>query len=142
MTVAKHTLEKNPVHLGLSGSAIVQPDFDGDESWFPSYETRHNDMEGRLVTKYRLTESLGFWEMHPMGSEMAFCLSGRLTKQQEQPDGSTTSITLDEGEYTINPPGVWHTADVHHGEVTALFITSGHGTEYRPRPKENSSVAP
>ena len=33
---------------------------------------------------------------------------------------------------SINPPGVWHTADVHEpGE--ALFITPGRGTEHEPR---------
>ena len=36
------------------------------------------------------------------------------------------------GEYAINPPGVWHTADVE-SEATALFITAGLGTELRPR---------
>ena len=36
------------------------------------------------------------------------------------------------GEYAINGPGVWHTADVDD-EATALFITTGWGTEHRPR---------
>ena len=39
---------------------------------------------------------------------------------------------LNPGEYAINDPGVWHTADVE-SEATALFITSGEGTEHRPR---------
>ena len=46
------------------------------------------------------------------------------------PDGST--VELGEGQYAINEPGVWHTADVA-GEATALFITAGLGTEHRPR---------
>jgi quercetin dioxygenase-like cupin family protein len=41
-------------------------------------------------------------------------------------------VTLRAGDYAINPPGVWHTADVA-GETTALFITAGMGTENRPR---------
>lgn len=36
------------------------------------------------------------------------------------------------GEYAINAPGVWHTADVET-EVTCVFITAGLGTEHRPR---------
>ena len=42
------------------------------------------------------------------------------------------SIRRDGGEYVINAPGVWHTADVE-GSATALFITAGAGTEHRPR---------
>ena len=41
-------------------------------------------------------------------------------------------MTLQAGEYAINPPGTWHTADVDH-EATGLFITAGMGTEHRPR---------
>ncbi|HEX8058599.1 MAG TPA: cupin, partial [Novosphingobium sp.] len=47
-------------------------------------------------------------------------------------DGSTASVTLRPGEYAINPPGTWHTADVAD-QATALFITSGLGTDHRPR---------
>ena len=42
------------------------------------------------------------------------------------------SVALARGDYAINPPGTWHTADVE-GEATALFITAGWGTEHRPR---------
>jgi quercetin dioxygenase-like cupin family protein len=41
-------------------------------------------------------------------------------------------ITLAAGDYAINPPGVWHTADVA-SPATVLFITSGVGTQHRPR---------
>ncbi|HAG37451.1 MAG TPA: cupin, partial [Erythrobacter sp.] len=36
------------------------------------------------------------------------------------------------GEYAINPPGVWHIADIVQ-EATAIFITAGEGTQHRPR---------
>ena len=48
------------------------------------------------------------------------------------PDGSENTVTLGPGEYAINPPGAWHTADID-GEATALFITAGIGTQHRPR---------
>lgn len=35
-------------------------------------------------------------------------------------------------EYVITPPGTWHTADVD-GPTTAIFLTTGAGTEHRPR---------
>ena len=51
---------------------------------------------------------------------------------QEQPDGSVCSVTLVAGDYAINPPGIWHTADVAD-HATALFVTSRMGTQNRPR---------
>jgi quercetin dioxygenase-like cupin family protein len=41
-------------------------------------------------------------------------------------------VSLQPGEYAINPPGAWHTADVD-GRATALFVTAGMGTQHRPR---------
>ena len=40
--------------------------------------------------------------------------------------------TLAPGEYAINPPGVWHTADVPE-QATGFFVTCGMGTQGRPR---------
>jgi hypothetical protein len=59
------------------------------------------------------------------------CTSGSITLFQEI-DGDVRSATLGPGEAVINPPGVWHTADVD-APATALFITAGLGTEIRPR---------
>ena len=41
-------------------------------------------------------------------------------------------MTLGPGQYAINKPGVWHTADAAES-ATVLFITAGAGTEHRPR---------
>ena len=41
-------------------------------------------------------------------------------------------IALRSGEYAINQPGTWHTADVD-GEATAVFVTAGLGTQHRTR---------
>jgi hypothetical protein len=46
--------------------------------------------------------------------------------------GGVRTIVLGLSEAVINPPGVWHTADVS-GPCTALFITPGLRTETRPR---------
>jgi quercetin dioxygenase-like cupin family protein len=51
---------------------------------------------------------------------------------QEFPDGRIEKVILKPGEYAINPPGVWHTADIP-GEASALFVTAGVGTQNRPR---------
>jgi len=55
-----------------------------------------------------------------------------MTLHQEMADGSKASVTIGAGDYAINPPGAWHTADID-GEATALFITAGMGTQHRPR---------
>ena len=102
--------------------------------WYADYSARTaaDGVEGRLVSLYRFGESWTSWEMHPSGDEVVACLSGTMTLHQERAGGGTETIVLGAGDYAINPPGVWHTADVE-GEVTALFITAGMGTQHRPR---------
>jgi mannose-6-phosphate isomerase-like protein (cupin superfamily) len=102
--------------------------------WYERYAARHDadGTGGRLVSMHRFTESWDSWEMHPAGDEVVLCVAGEITLLRKFPDGSTDQVTIGAGEYAINQPGVWHTADVM-GEATALFITAGWGTEGRPR---------
>lgn len=102
--------------------------------WYMAYGTRHegDGAEGRLVSSFSFTESWDSWEMHPAGDEVVLCLTGSMTLHQEFPDGTAVTVTIGAGEYAINPPGVWHTADIE-GAASALFITAGWGTETRPR---------
>lgn len=127
------SLFEYPIHLGLSARAIPQPRFTGME-WYEDYVRRNaGDLdEGRLVSLYRFEESWTSWEMHPAGDEVVCVVQGRLTLHQQLPDGSEQSIDLGPGEYAINGPGVWHTADADE-PVVAFFITAGKGTEHRPR---------
>ena len=127
------SLFENPLHLGLGATAVPQPPFTGMD-WYQAYGERNasDGPEGRLVTMYRFSENWDSWEMHPLGDEVVVCLSGQMTLHQEYADGSTASATIGAGEYAINPPGCWHTADIE-GEATALFITAGLGTEHRSR---------
>lgn len=129
-----HEITERPIHLGLGASAVVEPQFTGSMDWYESYDVRHatDGAEGRLVSMYTFRESWAAWEMHPHGSEVVLCTSGRMTLHQEHVDGARSMVHLGPGQYTINPPGVWHTADVD-GEATALFITAGSGTQHRPR---------
>jgi len=123
----------HPLHLGLGATAVPQPEFTGME-WYDGYtaRTEADGTEGRLVSLYTFTEDWTSWECHPNGYEVVLCTAGRMTLHQEMADGSKASVTIGPGEYAINPPGAWHTADVE-GEATALFITSGLGTMHRPR---------
>ena len=122
-----------PLHLGLGATAIPQPAFTGME-WYAAYSERYagDGAEGRLVGAYSFTEPWDSWEMHPAGDEVVLCLSGAMTLIQEFADGRRATVEIAAGEYVINPPGVWHTADIA-GAASALFITAGMGTEHRPR---------
>lgn len=121
------------VHLGLGAKTEAQPAFDGVQ-WYEAYAARtaSDCAEGRLVSLYRFDGNWDAWEMHPAGDELVVCVAGTMTLHQEFPGGAVEKVTLGPGDYAINPPGVWHTADVA-GEATALFVTAGMGTEHRPR---------
>ena len=129
-----HDISAHPIHLGLGATAEVEPTFTGQMEWYMAYGERHADDgdEGRLVSMTTFTEPWDVWEMHPRGAEVVLCTAGAITLHQEHADGSTGSVTLGPGEYAVNPPGTWHTADVAES-ATALFITAGSGTDHRPR---------
>ncbi len=134
--MAGTVLKTHPIHLGQSGTAVPQPEFPRDEGamqWYIDYAERHekDGTDGRLFSCFRFTEDWAGWEMHPAGAEVVVCIEGSLTLIQEI-DGGEVCTTLGPGEYAINPPGVWHTADVH-GEATGFFVTPGIGTQGRPR---------
>lgn len=124
----------HPIHLGLGASSLIEPAFTGSMDWYAGYVERHRSdgVEGRLVSIHTFAESWTVWEMHPHGTEVVLCLAGAMTLCQQRPDQSQQSVVLGPGEYAINEPGIWHTADVT-GEATALFITAGLGTQHRPR---------
>ena len=124
----------HPIHLGLGATAGIEPEFTGAMEWYGAYSQRHaaDGAEGRLVTMHSFHEPWDVWEMHPVGSEVVLCTDGEITLHQEHADGSTATVTLGAGEYAINPPGTWHTADIESA-ATALFITAGEGTDHRPR---------
>ena len=132
--MSTHDITEHPIHLGLGGAASVEPAFTGSMDWYADYEARHakDGVEGRLVSMYSFTGRWSMWEMHPQGSEVVLCTRGRMTLHQQHPDGTRSAVTLGPGQYAVNEPGTWHTADVE-GEATALFITAGAGTQHRPR---------
>lgn len=127
-------MASRPIHLGLGATAAVEPRFTGDVAWYEAYAERHrgDGREGRLVAMHTFDAPWTGWEMHPAGAEVVLCTAGIITLLQQQADGTVTSVRLGAGQYAINPPGVWHTADVEEPS-TAVFITAGEGTQHRPR---------
>jgi quercetin dioxygenase-like cupin family protein len=126
-------LEEIPVHLGLGATVIPQAPFTGETDWYERYGERNaaDGVEGRLVIMHTFSEPWDSWEMHPFGQELVVCTNGAMTLYQDI-NGEVRMTTVRAGEATVNPLGVWHTADVD-GTATALFITAGMGTENRPR---------
>lgn len=62
------------------------------------------------------------------------CIAGGITLVQEFPDEHQERVTLGVGDHAINPPGVWHTADIEPGEeAICIFITAGEGVTHRRR---------
>jgi quercetin dioxygenase-like cupin family protein len=122
-----------PLHLGLGATAVPLDGF----SWDPEHLEAMDDRfasdgdEGRLVTLFPMEASWTSWERHPAGEEVVVLLEGRCRLWQEV-DGTERSVELGAGQYVVNPPGVWHTADVIE-PGRGLFITPGRGTEHRPR---------
>ena len=118
------------LHLGPTSATVVR-----SFSWaeIGEYGARFagDGASGRMVTMLPQPESWTSWERHPAGEELVLLLSGRVDLIQEV-DGQEHRIELHAGDGVLNPPNVWHTADViEPGD--ALFITPGEGTEHKPR---------
>lgn len=129
-------LSEHWIHLGLGATADAQPSFTGGMEWYEAYAARvaADGAEGRLVAEHSFSESWTSWEMHPEGAEVVICTMGAMVLVQELADGQHARTALSAGDYAINPPGIWHTADIEGEEgATAIFITAGKGTQHRPR---------
>jgi len=128
-------LSEHPAHLGSGATTVPQPTFTGEMSWYMGYGARHGDEgpQGRLLAMHTFDAPWTSWEVHPQGTEVVIVTAGSLTLHQEH-GGRVTTLQLGPGEYAINPPGVWHTADASADDpVTAIFVTCGAGTDHRPR---------
>ena len=132
-SVGPFELATFPLHLGHGGTAVVQPAFAPEMQWYLDYGQRHGSegTDTHLVSMHTMTGAWDSWEMHPAGTEVVVVTDGSFTLVQER-DGKEVRIPLQKGEYALNPPGVWHTADVEES-VTAVFLTVGAGTQVRPR---------
>ena len=123
-------LDTTPIHLGLGSTARAIDGFAWDGEVLAAYgaAVAADGAEGRLVMTFHGDADWTSWERHPAGDEVVVCLAGRATMHRD--DG--VSVELRPGEAMVNPPGVWHTADVHE-PTWLLTITPGAGTEHKPR---------
>lgn len=132
-TTGAFDLSTTHVHLGLGATATPLPDFEWSAEYLARYTARFaaDGDEGRLVTMGPVSASWDAWERHPAGEELVVLLDGHVDLVQRV-DGAERRIPLGPGDAVVNPPGVWHTADVRE-PGRALFITPGRGTEHEPR---------
>jgi len=109
---------------GRAREIAVSPDF------WEALERGDERVEGRLVAVFPMTETWPYWERHPAGEELVYCLSGALDLVLELPGGEH-AVSLSPGKGVVVPTGVWHRGVVREpGEC--LFVTPGEGTEHRP----------
>ncbi len=79
--------------------------------------------EGSILSVFEYDEASNWtwWERHPVGDELVFVLSGRVTFWVEDADGCR-HLELGEGECGIIPEGAWHRAEVQE-RIRLLFVT-------------------
>ena len=122
-----------PIHVGEGARTIPQPEFTGISAG-TRLMISGMAMRVRRVASSRSTGSSNrgaAGKCIPPATRS--CAASRdVALHQEHADGSTESVELGPGEYAINPPGTWHTADTL-GPVVGLFITAGKDTTHRPR---------
>ncbi|WP_436699765.1 cupin domain-containing protein [Nocardioides sp. BYT-33-1] len=126
-------LRTTPLHLGLGCRSRPVEGFAFEPAAIEAYADAVADdgLEGRLVVLIDEQGRGGHWERHPGGEEVIVCVSGAITVLREI-DGEVQEVTLEAGEATVNPAGVWHAVDTV-GEARILTITPGLGTEHRAR---------
>ena len=125
-------LAKTPIHLqGSEALAVNNFNFDGPS--FEAYvDTYCSESEPGQMMMIEITpEDWTTWECHPQGAEIVHILQGQGVFIQQ--DGANEiRIPIQPGSTIINPPGVWHTADIVE-PVKAIYLTPCPGTQHKPR---------
>jgi uncharacterized cupin superfamily protein len=93
-----------------------------------------------LVSEHTFEQDWTTWEMHPVGDEVLYLISGRVELLLLENDIERV-VGLDKpGTSTIVPKGTWHTARIFE-TTTILFITPGEGTMNVVDPREPHALA-
>ena len=97
--------------------------FTGDMSWYTAYTERHeaDGIEAWLSQCLSIMVRGRCGKCIRMEAEVVLCTAGTLSLTQKLPEGEVTTV-LQAGQYIVNPPGVWHTAN-EDTAGTAVFIT-------------------
>src|ERR1700730_7308025 len=94
------------------------------------YEDLNKRFEGfrdrRLISSFSFESDWTMWEMHPVGDEIVYLLSGDVELILEREDFRSSVHLSEPGAYTIVPRGTWHTAKTNV-PTNMLFVTPGQG---------------
>lgn len=102
---------------------------------YPQLDSQFKQFHGCvLLSEYAFSENWACFEVHPVGDEVLYLLSGRCELLLEH-QGQLQRILFDTpGQVQVIPKGCWHSADIIPGETCRiLFYTPGAGSEHRPR---------
>ncbi|MEM9730679.1 MAG: cupin domain-containing protein [Myxococcota bacterium] len=116
------------VHLADAGTAQTFP---MNDAFWADLGAGKLFQGGWLFAKYDFRGRWDHWEMHPLGEEIIYLLSGALAFVFDLPEGERRVTLEGEGSYLIVPRGVWHIAEASK-PCSILSITAGDGTEHRP----------
>jgi mannose-6-phosphate isomerase-like protein (cupin superfamily) len=120
------TLASAPITLDRSHMVLLPVELDlrpvdvGPEYWATAAE-RAELADGRVLSVFDYATDWTWWERHPLGDELFYCLIGGLVLLLDDGDRQW-SADLSQGEAAIVPRGVWHSARVSK-PCTALFVT-------------------
>jgi mannose-6-phosphate isomerase-like protein (cupin superfamily) len=102
-----------------------------DERFWPDAMAGRRQLDGRLVSGFRLERDVDHWERHPAGDEVLLRLSGRFDVVLEQAGGERVVELGATAPCCVIPAGAWHTVRVREPGVV-VFLTPGEGTQHRP----------
>ena len=120
--------DQHHVFLAPDGRAEIVPG--GDAFWSLGEQALQRFDAGWLVSEFECRSDWPNWEMHPLGDEFVYLLSGEVELLLELGTGLRTVALNGRGAIVV-PKGVWHTARVFEPS-RMLFVTLGGGTQHRP----------
>ena len=125
ITPGPHTLSDTRPLLCTTGDMElrqVTPAFYGD------LQKDHPQDGSTLISTHSFDEPWGVWEMHPVGDEFVYLLSGDTEFVLHDGQNEVGRVRINQtGDYVIVPKGFWHTANPYL-PTNMLFVTPGDGT--------------
>ena len=130
MSKQEEVLDLSRTYIQLRDGPDAIPIPVGKDFWEKIAE-RTDLGEGRLVMVGGASADWKHWEMHPVGEEVLYLLSGALDLVLQHGNEPTRTVQLRSGTAFIVPRGNWHRGVVRSPYVM-LSITYGAGTQHRP----------
>ncbi len=118
-------------YLELAGDGSARP-IEVTESFWPDLMSGRRTIDGRLMIAARVQQDMAHWEMHPLGEEIFYLLSGEIDVILDRSEQHERIALGPDAPCTIVPRATWHRFEVR-APGTLLIITHGEGTQTRSR---------